>query len=124
MSTEALIRAMEARPDCVMATVSAVEPGADREVSAYEYIFFGGSLMAPQLCERVPGRYGDIADSVVSDGECLRFHRGLDCHVARGPDCREEVAGARFVEGIERAPRPYYDHVLREEPVRLEVWER
>jgi len=119
-----LIRAVESHPACLVVTVSAVEPSADREVTAYEYVFFGGSLAAPMVSDRVPGVFGDLVDSVAAPGECVLFHRGLDCHVFRGPDCREEVAGARFVRGFRRAPRPYYDHVLREEPVRLEVWRR
>ena len=29
-----------------------------------------------------------------------------------------------FEAGLKRSARPYYDHVLREEPVQLEVWAR
>ena len=117
-----LMALSEAHPECVIATVSAVEPGGDRQVSAYEYVFFGGSLMAPQVCDRVPGAFGEIARAALSEGECLLFHRGLDCHIRGGPDCREEVAGAELIGGVERPERPYYDHVLRRAPLRLEVW--
>ncbi|MDP6944486.1 MAG: AMP-binding protein, partial [Myxococcota bacterium] len=120
----ALVDVLEGRPECLVVTVSAVEPSASREVTAYEYVFFGGSLAAPQIADRVPGAFGPLVDTVAAKGECVLFHRGLDCHVAGGPDCREEVAGATFVKGLERAPRPYYDHVLRTEPVRLELWQR
>jgi hypothetical protein len=119
-----LIRATEAHPSCVIATVSAVEPSADREVSNYEYVFFGGSLVTPQLCPRTPEVFSALLDAVVTGSECILVHRGLDCHVAGGPDCREEVGGAHFIEGFERLARPYYDHVLRREPVRLELWRR
>lgn len=120
----ALMRATEAHPECVIATVSAVEPAADRTVSAYEYVFFGGSLATPQLCPRSPEVFGGLLDAVVTGSECVLVHRGLDCHVAGGPDCREEVGGAQFIEGFERLARPYYDHIFRQEPVRLELWRR
>jgi hypothetical protein len=119
-----LIQATEAHPSCVIATVSAIEPSAERTVSAYEYVFFGGSLVTPQLCDRVPEVFNALLDAVVTGAECVLVHRGLDCHVAGGPDCREEVGGAHFVKGFERLARPYYDHVLRREPVRLELWRR
>lgn len=119
-----LIDATESNPACLLVTVSAVEPSAAREVTEYEYVFFGGSLAAPMISDRAPAVFGELVDAVRTRGECVLFHRGLDCHVLGGPDCREEVAGARFVHGVQRAPRPYYDHVLREEPLRLEVWAR
>ena len=76
------------------------------------------------LSDRVPAALETLLRGVRAPGECVIFHRGVDCQVAGGPDCIEETRGARLLGGVERAPRPYYDHVLRAEPVRLERWER
>ena len=119
-----LIAAHERYPECIIASISAIEPSAEREVSAYEYVFFGGSLAAPLVTKRQPEYFNEGLDRVVSGSECVLVHRGLDCHIKGGPDCREEVGGAHFVSGLERLPRPYYDHVFRREPVRLELWQK
>ena len=120
----ALMAAYERYPECIIATVSAIEPSATREVEAYSYVFFGGSLVNPLETARSPGNFGALLDSLAAGSECVLVHRGLDCHIQGGPDCREEVGGAHFISGVERLQRPYYDHVYRREPVRLELWRR
>ena len=92
--------------------------------SSHEYVFFGGSLVAPLETQRLPGHFPALLDSLAGSSACVLVHRGLDCHIQGGPDCREEVGGAHFIGGVERLERPYYDHVYRREPVRLELWRR
>ena len=120
IEARALLTSWEAYPECVIATVSARDPKPTHPPKAYDYVLFGEQLIEPLTAERIESPLAPWVEQHVPGVACIVFHRGIDCAVESGPSCTEEAAQGTRLSEFEVRGRPYYDHLKRLEPVRIE----
>lgn len=104
----AMLGAIEAHPECVLATRVTAETERVYAQTRYGWRLFGGPLPAPLSFSEEQAAVGDLA-GLVPDNPCVLFFHSLDCHLLQGRDCHDVIAGRPRVGGERRPSKPYND---------------